>query len=319
MTAFSPPGRVKFNRDDVVVRPARLEDRAAVEAIAAQVWEGNDYLPDVFEAWVKDPTGLFSVVTVREQVVGLGKLTFFPPDQWWLEGLRVDPAYRGQGIARILHHYLVNRVRQHAPGVLRYSTAADNVAIHKLAHETGFRHVATFIPYGAAAQASPTDGLIALRAADAGRAWAFLQTAPYFDAAQRTLEEYWRFLPLTPAVLGERATAGLVYGWTGNAAGVDLRGLAVLNAFDEDDAPDQLYVRIGYLDAVPGDLTPLALALRGLAAALGRHRVSLKPLKHPDLLRDLEAAGYERRWDNEIYLYARDLSLTAYAEVVGEQ
>lgn len=306
-----------FRRDGLAIRPARPSDRAAVEAIAAQIWDGSDYLPDVFDAWVADPTGLFCVVTLRGVVIALGKLTFFPPDQWWIEGMRVDPAYRRQGVGRILHHYLVSVARRYAQGVIGLDTASTNEAVRRLAQETGFRRVAAFVPYGAAAQVGPPDGLTLLGPQEVGLAWDFLQSAPYFDAAQHKLEDHWRFVPLDADLLAQRAAAGLLYGWHGTEGSqAALLGVAVGNTLEPSDDSGRLYVRIGYLDAVPGQLPPLAQALRGLTAALGRDRVSLKPLDHPALRHDLEAAGYVRRWDSEIVLYMRDLALTAQAEVL---
>ncbi len=56
-----------------VVRPARPEDRGDMEAICAQVWEGRDYVPEVWDAWLADPHGQLSVVELRGRVVALGK------------------------------------------------------------------------------------------------------------------------------------------------------------------------------------------------------------------------------------------------------
>lgn len=281
------------------------------------MWDGHDYLPQVLEEWLADEEGLFCVATVRGLVVGTGKLTRLDVDQWWLEGLRVSPAYRGRGIARVLHHYLVNQARRRGPGTLRFSTGSGNEAVYKLARETAFRQVAAFAPYGALAEDHPTAGLVPLSLADADRAWVFLQAAPHFEATHRTLEERWRFLPLTQERLTGRLAAGLVYGWlgTGGEASETLAGLAVLgaprSATSGEDEETRLYV--GYMDALPGEWVPLARALRGLAAAQGHPRVSVKALWAEDVLSALEAAGYGRRLDVDVLLFERGLSLTAQA------
>ncbi|MCS6871193.1 MAG: hypothetical protein NZ571_07020 [Anaerolineae bacterium] len=40
---------------ELTFRRVTAADRPALEAIAAQTWDGNDYLMDVFEAWIADP------------------------------------------------------------------------------------------------------------------------------------------------------------------------------------------------------------------------------------------------------------------------
>lgn len=306
------PELATLTRADLTIRPARPEDRAAIEAIAAQVWDGHDYLPERFDSWLADPDGLFCVAVLGGQVVGTAKLTRLATDRWWMEGLRVDPAARRQGIARILHHYLVHQARQYAPGVLGYSTASDNLAVERLAAETGFRVVARFAPYGATALDEPLGALKPLAAADTEAVWALLSESAYFQRAQQSLEYRWRFIPLTLAGLRDRLADGTGYGWYNGQCGDLLCGVALLNeprqrVNDAGQTESLLYA--GLMAALPGQWLPLALSLRRLAAAQGYDRVSFKVLADDDQMGALEAAGYERRWDRFVYYYQRNLSL----------
>ncbi len=144
----------------VDIRPVWEADRAAVAAIAAQVWDGHDYLPQVFDDWLTDREGLFCAVTVGGQVAGVAKLSCLAPGWWWMEGLRVDTAFRGRGLGRRLHRYLVDYARSLAPVTLAYSTAANNTVVSRMAAESGFHQAATFLPYGAAAGIDPGNACI---------------------------------------------------------------------------------------------------------------------------------------------------------------
>lgn len=315
-TAVNKAG-VQFSRADFHIRPVTAADRAAIEAIAAQIWDGEDYLPFVLDAWLADVGGLFCAGVIGERVVAVAKLTHMGGDQWWLEGLRVDPAFQGMGLGRIMHHYVVNYSRRYAPGTLRFSTASSNQAVIRMAAETAFQRVAAFVAYGAEADpAIPIDRLVRLEPGDIDRAWARLIKLPYFEAAQRTLEDSWRFLPLTPDRLRERLAAGQVYGWARPGDTLGLAGLAILNAprgsTGEEEAA-RLYV--GYADALPDEFAALAMALRGLAARQGFERVSWKVLDDAGLLTRLKAAGYQQRWDEQVLLFARELSLTEHAMI----
>lgn len=304
-----------FTRADLAIRPAQPDDRAALEAIAAQIWDGNDYLPRVLDAWLNDPYDGFFVATLRDRVVGVCKITRLDDEEWWLEGLRVDPAFQGHGFGRILHHFAVNHVRQHGRGVLRFSTSSENSAVQRLARETGFSRVAVFLPLGADVLDEPLVHLAPLMPADAPRIRAWLDRSAHFVACQRSLEWNWSFYFLTDARLHERLAAGLVYGWADAVAPQGLRGLLIVNSTERDRWPDQPVLKIAYLDAAPADVTALALDARRLAARLGRVYVRVKALDQPEWLAAFEAAGYLCESDHHVYLYAREISLTAHADV----
>ena len=53
----------------VELRPARTADRERVVEICAAIWEGHDYIPEVFDTWVQDPSGTFQVGEVDGEVV----------------------------------------------------------------------------------------------------------------------------------------------------------------------------------------------------------------------------------------------------------
>lgn len=296
-----------YTRSDLEIRLARPEDRPALEAISAQIWNGDDYLPRVLDGWLAD--GGFYVATIREQVVAVSKITRLADGEWWMEGLRVDPAYQKLGIARIMHHYLLNQLHQHGTGTVRFSTEASTEAVHRLAAETGFERIAVFVEYMADALAEPVQSWKPLSASAAPREW--LNASPYYVQAARSYEKDWSFYLLTDDRLIEHLHAGLVYEWPGG-------GIVLLNAPIQERwaAPD--WLKVAYLDVPLPELTAAAQDLRRLVAALNREKVNLKIVKQPDLSAAFEAAGYHRPWEGETALYARDIRLTQHAEVRTE-
>ena len=92
----------------MTIRPARPDDRPAMEAICAHTWEWGDYLPEVWDDWLADAArsraegggGALIVGEWAGRVVALSKITWQPRDQVWLEGMRVDPDYRRRGFAK---------------------------------------------------------------------------------------------------------------------------------------------------------------------------------------------------------------------------
>ena len=78
------------------------EDYEEVVDLCKNIWDGNDYIPEIFHKWVDDKKGCFLAVKNNNKIVGLGKYSILIDNQGWLEGLRVHPDYRGIGYANML-------------------------------------------------------------------------------------------------------------------------------------------------------------------------------------------------------------------------
>jgi RimJ/RimL family protein N-acetyltransferase len=297
-----------FSPADLVIRPAGPADRAALEAIAAQTWNGHDYLPLVLDDWFADPVGEMVVAAVGERVVGVTQLTRFAPDEWWMEGLRVDPAYHRHGIARRLNQHMNDAVDRCGQGVVRFATASINKAVRRLAEHSGFERTAVLAPYGAEALHEPVRALWPLEPDDAPRVRAWLAVSDYFERAQRSLESDWSFYFLTDARLAERLAAGLVYGWPLDGDPARLGGVLVINAREADRWPEDEALKIAYMDADTPQLSALAEDARRLAAAQGRAHAHIKIVSDRKLYAALRKAGYRRTWKGLVWLFQRDIS-----------
>jgi RimJ/RimL family protein N-acetyltransferase len=202
---------------ELTFRAVTAADRDALERIAAQTWDGNDYLMDVFETWLADPEGMFYAGCLPDgRLAGTAKLTRFGDGEWWLEGIRVDPTLRGQGIGRAIHAYGValaealQRARG-GTGEVRFCTDLSNAPVHRMAAAFQFRQVAQFWRYSApvlpsAARAETfrlctPEHLPALRA--------FLNSSPHYaNVQQSAIEARWQCRRLTDARLRDLAAQG---------------------------------------------------------------------------------------------------------------
>ena len=84
------------------LRPVRPTDRPRVVEITEEVWDGNDYLPSVFDLWVTDPGGQFQAAELEGMLVGVHRVRPIGPGVVLYEGLRVDAGYRRRGLARAM-------------------------------------------------------------------------------------------------------------------------------------------------------------------------------------------------------------------------
>ena len=111
---------------EIELRPVRPEDRARVEEIARDVWDGHDYLPDVFDEWVADPASSFQAAELDGIVVGLQRTRPLAPGIAWYEGLRVDAAHRRKGIARAMLRSAIDEARRQGVREIRLRTGGED-------------------------------------------------------------------------------------------------------------------------------------------------------------------------------------------------
>jgi GNAT superfamily N-acetyltransferase len=121
------------------IRPAHPADRAAVFEMVRTIWDGDDYIPNIWDEWLADPSGPLLVGELNGQVVALAKLSGIGPGEDWFHGLRVDPQQRGRGFARQMLGRCIELSRQRGVRTLRYLTDEDNPTMHRLADDLGLR------------------------------------------------------------------------------------------------------------------------------------------------------------------------------------
>ncbi len=125
------------------IRKISPRDRNDIEEIARGTWEGEDYLANIFDKWIKE--GGFFGIEENEKIIATGKITIFPEKVGWLEGLRVHPDYRGKGYGRKMHEFLLQRTQElKKKGIiqtLEYATYIYNETSINLGLRTGFRIV----------------------------------------------------------------------------------------------------------------------------------------------------------------------------------
>ena len=298
-------------------RRGQAEDWPAVAPIVAQTWDGDDYIDEwLWQFWVNDRAGALIVATLDEKVAAFGKLSWLGPAEWWMEGLRVDPAHRQRGIARALHQHMIQVFRESGDGMLRFATGSNNEATHRIAAQTNFRHIMSYRPV--IAPAIPGEDVTALRrlrGSTLEMAARYLANSP-MNRANRYVEHRWILHYLTTERLRSylRSDDAEVVGW--RTADGQLGGIAILLSEysevrpSEGEGPEESRpFRMGYLDAVDDTtLTRMGLALRGLAATRGYDHVAWKMPLAVGLERLMPVMGFEPEYDFDVWLFELPLN-----------
>jgi GNAT superfamily N-acetyltransferase len=132
-----------FNLDNCIVRLAQARDREDLIKVSKKIWDGHDYLPRILDRWLSEPW--FFVCEYDARVIACIKLTAFPDNVLWIEGLRVHPKFQGKGIATLLNKHLfrfAEQLRCKNPALsFEFCTYYKNVESLHLTRKLGFRDV----------------------------------------------------------------------------------------------------------------------------------------------------------------------------------
>jgi GNAT superfamily N-acetyltransferase len=280
----------------VVCRPALPVDTPQALELSSKIWGGEDYVPYVWEDWLQDPEGQLAVAEYGGRVVGFGKLSRLAPCDWWLQGLRVDPAYRGRRIASKLHSYLMAHWRQHCSGVLRFSTSTQNLASQHLAEISGFTKIGSYTYFSAPALTGEAAGFSPVTVDQIPEAFQFLLASASLQLSFGLMEFDWLWVRPQKDQLAEAVSDERVW-WRR-----DRQGLFFVFSDDEDDQSVLILQSIG---CRVEDLKEGLLDFRRLAGSLGFDKAGW----NVPLLYETEAAvveaGYTRVWDDAMLLYEK--------------
>ncbi|MBN1859617.1 GNAT family N-acetyltransferase [Candidatus Bipolaricaulota bacterium] len=136
---------------DFQIRRAETKDRPRLLEISSQIWEGDDYIPDVVDAWIADPSGELAVAVETGQsggtdlVVGFARCSRLAPHYAWLEGARTDPGHRNRGAGKALLDYFLSDLRSKDVRTVGLSTYIENKASIHIIERKGFRRVEEYV------------------------------------------------------------------------------------------------------------------------------------------------------------------------------
>jgi len=118
------------------------KDIPAILDISKDIWEGDDYIPDVIERWLDEDDKLVYGAFLEEEMkelIGLGRVKMFSNGVAWLEGGRVKITHQKKGIGRDLMKYAIDYAIRADAKVAQYDTSSRNFGSKALAKFHGFK------------------------------------------------------------------------------------------------------------------------------------------------------------------------------------
>ncbi len=290
------PDEVKEKLDVVVCRPALPLDTEDVLRFTSRIWDGDDYVPGVWQEWLSDANGLCAVAEYQGHAIGLVKLSCLAPGQWWIMGLRVDPDHQKLGVASRLHHYALDQWEHNFGGVIRLSTLSNNLPIHHLAERTGFRRILDLSSFIARVEKSDTRSFQPVHIEELAEACDFACDADSNLLMLGLIDLSWEWAAIDKHIMRMAIEEKRLWWWRKR------RGLIMSIEDDTDDIHCPL---LQYAGCSMEDLSTLLGDFKTFSGKLGfEHARWVAPLI-PQAIRPLEIEGFTRNWKNSLYIYEK--------------
>jgi len=245
----------------ITVRRAEPKDRARILEISSQIWEGEDYIPELLDEWFSDHEGELAVAILNDHLIAFAHRTWLCPGIAWLEGIRTDPAWEGHGAAKAITEHFIRGATDDGATHINLSTYIENKASIHIIESYGFALVGAFSYVERLAESGdpvpvPIPGNIQMLSE--AETLEFVAASQFLSLARRRFPRGWRFFPFDHAP--NEAIARLHYCI---GAGTSDRFAAVLCIRQDHDHPAR--ITINFLDGELASMRSL------LAHAMGQY------------------------------------------------
>jgi GNAT superfamily N-acetyltransferase len=195
------------------VRRARPADKEQLMEFIREIWGGHDYLPKVWDAWIRERGAKMFVAEVGGRPVAMNRVNFLEDGIAWLEGARVHPDYRGRGLATLLGKNSLRIASRMGIGTLRLASDVRNKSARRQVARMGFREISRMTVY-APRKSARFRRLAGVRKAgreDISRVAGAVQSSKEFKRGRGVYWEGFRAISLKPGILRRRVLEGSVY------------------------------------------------------------------------------------------------------------
>jgi ribosomal protein S18 acetylase RimI-like enzyme len=256
---------------------------------------------------LQDSTGSLLVATVEQQPVGIVHIKMLTATDAWLQGLRVDPDFRGQGLAKMLNDAALLEAMQRGATYVRLTTDATNTRSMQLVEQSFWRRIGAFVLYSASAlpvsqrTAGSEEHTQRATLDDLDEIIEYLNSSNNFPLVGGLYYAGFTAAPISEELLRAKIAERQIYllrRWE------RLDGLAIADVREESG---QVRLSVGYMDGMT--VESISLIAYDLRCLLNELEVDQVRIYAPDiiLVRD-GLSGVEYEWDGMVfYTYERGL------------
>ena len=237
---------------------------------------------------------MLAVAVVNGRPVGIAHAAFQTNEIAWLEGVRVHPLYRGQGIAGKLNLHLTGLAARNGARVARLCTGSKNMASRRHLDKIGFETLKTFQRLETEKPLKNQPSRIARPRKYDARVWRWIRGRPEFDLFKQMYSDGWTWYPLTASKLQRFL----------NQRGLLLAGRSPCTSCSTFSKEEHRFT-LGFAAGPLGEIGDHARYLRYLLSKETGGRVRALVPEKSGLVRVFEEAGYEK--SGKILVYEKSL------------
>ncbi len=124
----------------IKIRKIKESDKKIITEISSQIWDGEDYIPAVFNKWIKDKNRDFICLSEGGTIHGFASMRIMPDGTVWFEGLRVAQNARGKGYGEKMTEHLIEEASKEKR-TIRLSTYFKNYESLHIVKKHGFKKI----------------------------------------------------------------------------------------------------------------------------------------------------------------------------------
>ncbi len=131
--------------NQLIIRAAQQKDKEDVIKFCEHTFDWGDYIPDVWDRWLKEQNAKVFTAILDNKPVGIMRVYMQKPGEAWLQAARTHPEYRRKGIATALTNTCLEWAKSEGAKIARLSTDSDNYVAQKTLKKLGFKKTSDFL------------------------------------------------------------------------------------------------------------------------------------------------------------------------------
>ncbi|MEF8874066.1 MAG: GNAT family N-acetyltransferase [Candidatus Thermoplasmatota archaeon] len=202
--------------DELEIEEIKRSDREEIESLSEGIWDGWDYIPDLFDDWMED--GGFICGKKDGKIIALAKHTRHDDDVLWLEGLRVHPDHQGEGYGREMIEGQMEYIDDLDYSAARFLTTGDKSPVRKVVEDIGFELKKEYDYLRLDEEeleemeiAEKDEIEMVKQETDAEEAYDFVLSSPEKDDYEGLYIEGWTAYSISKELIGDRVEKGKCY------------------------------------------------------------------------------------------------------------
>jgi GNAT superfamily N-acetyltransferase len=269
------------------VRRARSSDKEELMRFIKDIWGGHDYLPYVWDEWLRDPAGRMFVVEVDGIPVGMNRVRFLEDGTAWFEGVRIHPKFRGKGLASLLGENSMKVANARGIKTFRLTSGSHNHSAHRQVARIKFAEKSRFSVYRPrkGTKFRPQEGVRQAEWKDRATVERLLAESDEFRLGRGVFWDNFTAVSLTPRVIDDLLRRGSI--WTADDA------VAIFRVGKEGN---ETWKQVCFVGGAKEGVLPLVRQVLSLPAEGKNFRRFVFVPQGSPIIGALKQAGFEREF-----------------------